>query len=151
MEASEVDLKVDLGGLAMRTPVATASGTFGYGPEYVGAIDYSRLGAVTAKGVRLGPWPGNPMPRHVEVLGGLVNAIGLQGPGVDAFLAHYVTHYVRTVGSACGAENVPPLIVNIWGGSIDEYAEVAKRLDAAAAACHDRSRKDGTAFPAVRD
>ena len=86
MEASEVDLKVDLGGLAMRTPVATASGTFGYGPEYVGAIDYSRLGAVTAKGVRLGPWPGNPMPRHVEVLGGLVNAIGLQGPGVDAFL-----------------------------------------------------------------
>ncbi len=134
MEASEVVLKVDLGGLAMRTPVATASGTFGYGPEYVGAIDYSRLGAVTAKGVRLGPWPGNPMPRHVEVLGGLVNAIGLQGPGVDAFLAHYVTHYVRTVGSACGAENVPPLIVNIWGGSIDEYAEVAKRLDAAAAA-----------------
>ena len=107
MEASEVDLKVDLGGLAMRTPVATASGTFGYGLEYVGAIDYLRLGAVTAKGVRLGPWPGNPMPRHVEVLGGLVNAIGLQGPGVDAFLAHYVTQYVRTVGSACGAENVP--------------------------------------------
>ena len=54
-----VDLSVDLGGLKMRTPVATASGTFGYGLEYVGALDYAKLGAVTAKGVRLDPWPGN--------------------------------------------------------------------------------------------
>ena len=129
-----VDLKVNLGGLEMRTPVATASGTFGYGPEYVGALDYTKLGAVTAKGVRLEPWDGNPMPRHCEVFGGLVNAIGLQGPGVDAFVAHYVPHYVRTVGTAHGADNIPPMIVNIWGGSIEEYAEVAKRLTDAKAA-----------------
>lgn len=112
----------------MRTPVTTASGTFGYGSEYIGALDYSKLGAVTAKGVRLEPWPGNPMPRHAEVPGGLVNAIGLQGPGVEAFAGGYVPHYVETVSEAAGAENVPPLIVNIWGGSIDEYAAVAARL-----------------------
>lgn len=123
-----VDLSVDLGGLRMRTPVATASGTFGYGSEYVGALDYAKLGAVTAKGVRLDPWPGNPMPRHVEVPGGLVNAIGLQGPGVASFADHIVPHYAKTVGAAVGAENVPPLIVNIWGGSIAEYGEVARRL-----------------------
>ena len=116
-----VDLAVDLGGLKMRTPVTTASGTFGYGTEYVGATDYAKLGAVTVKGVRRDPWPGNPLPRHVEVFGGLVNAIGLQGPGVEAFASHYVKHYVRTVGP-----EAPPLIVNIWGGSVEEYAEVAE-------------------------
>ena len=118
-----VDLTVSLGGLRMRTPVTTASGTFGYGTEYVGALNYAKLGAVTVKGVRRDPWPGNPMPRHAEVFGGLVNAIGLQGPGVEAFATHYVNHYVRTVGT-----NAPPLIVNIWGGSVEEYAEVAARL-----------------------
>ncbi len=123
-----VDLSVDLGGLKMRTPVATASGTFGYGSEYVGALDYAKLGAVTAKGVRLDPWPGNPMPRHVEVPGGLVNAIGLQGPGVAAFADYIVPHYAQTVGAVVGAANVPPLIVNIWGGTVEEYAEVARRL-----------------------
>ena len=126
-----MDLEVNLGGLKMRTPVTTASGTFGYGTEYVGALDYSKLGAVTAKGVRLDPWPGNPMPRHVEVFGGMVNAIGLQGPGVAAFVEHYVPHYVETVGAETGADGVPPMIVNIWGGSVEEYAEVAKRLTAA--------------------
>ncbi len=123
-----VDLSVDLGGLEMRTPVATASGTFGYGTEYIGALDYTKLGAVTVKGVRRDPWPGNPMPRHVEVFGGLVNAIGLQGPGVEAFAGHYVKHYARTAGP-----DAPPLIVNIWGGSVDEYAEVAARLTQAGA------------------
>jgi dihydroorotate dehydrogenase (NAD+) catalytic subunit len=118
-----VDLSVDLGGLKMRTPVTTASGTFGYGTEYVGLVDYAKLGAVTVKGVRRDPWPGNPMPRHVEVPGGLVNAIGLQGPGVEAFAATYIPHYARTVGA-----DAPPLIVNIWGGSVEEYAEVAARL-----------------------
>ena len=117
-----VDLSVNLGGLKMRTPVTTASGTFGYGTEYAGALDYAKLGAVTVKGIRLDPWPGNPMPRHCEVFGGLVNAIGLQGPGIDAFVDHYIPHYVETVGADL------PMIVNIWGGSVEEYAEVAKRL-----------------------
>ncbi len=126
-----VDLNVDLGGLKMRTPVTTASGTFGYGTEYAGATDYSKLGAVTVKGVRRDPWPGNPLPRHVEVFGGLVNAIGLQGPGVEAFVSHYVKHYVKTVADAQG--RVPPMIVNIWGGSVEEYAEVAALLTQAGA------------------
>ena len=106
----------------MRTPVTTASGTFGYGTEYAEALDYSKLGAATVKGIRLDPWPGNGMPRHAEVLGGLVNAIGLQGPGVADFIAYHVPHYIDTVGRDL------PMIVNIWGGSIDEYAEVARRL-----------------------
>ena len=122
-----VDTSIDLGGLNMATPVATASGTFGYGFEYLGALDYSKLGAVTAKGIRLEPWPGNAMPRHSEVPGGLVNAIGLQGTGIDHFLDITVPHYVAQV------KNAPPMIVNIWGGSVEEYAEVARRLTEAAA------------------
>ena len=134
-----IDMTVDLGGLKMRTPVTTASGTFGYGTEYVGAVDYAKLGAVTVKGIRRDPWPGNPLPRHVEVFGGLVNAIGLQGPGVEAFVSHYVKHYVKTVAAEMAALHadaincVPPLIVNIWGGSVEEYAEVAARLTQAGA------------------
>ena len=116
----------------MSTPVTTASGTFGYGTEYVDLLDYSKLGAVTVKGVRMDPWPGNAMPRHCEVPGGMVNAIGLQGPGVDPFVSHYVKHYADTVKASFGrrgiSAEVPPMIVNIWGGSVEEYAEVAKRL-----------------------
>lgn len=115
-----VNMKVNLGGLEMATPLTTASGTFGYGTEYLGAVDYSKLGAVTAKGIRVEPWPGNPMPRHCEVPGGLVNAIGLQGTGIEHFLSITVPWYRENV--------VVPLIANIWGGSIDEYAEVARRL-----------------------
>ena len=122
-----VDTKVNLGGLEMATPVATASGTFGYGFEYEGALDFSSLGAVTAKGIRLDPWPGNAMPRHVEVPGGLVNAIGLQGTGIGHFLDVTVPHYMERIPDA------PPMIVNIWGGSVDEYAEVARRLTEASA------------------
>jgi len=110
----------------MSTPVATASGTFGYGFEYVGAVDFSKLGAVTAKGIRLDPWPGNAMPRHCEVFGGLVNAIGLQGTGIGHFLDITVPHYMEAVKDA------PPMIVNIWGGSVEEYAEVARLLTEAA-------------------
>jgi len=115
-----IDTSVNLGGLEMATPVATASGTFGYGTEYIGAVDYSKLGAVTAKGIRVEPWPGNPMPRHAEVPGGLVNAIGLQGSGVDHFLKFTVPWYAQNVKV--------PMIVNIWGGSVEEYAEVARRV-----------------------
>ena len=115
-----VKTQVNLGDLELPTPVVTASGTFGYGFEYLGAVDYSKLGAVTAKGIRLEPWPGNEMPRHCEVPGGLVNAIGLQGTGIKHFLDITVPWY---------RENVKvPLIANIWGGSVDEYAEVAKRM-----------------------
>ena len=116
-----VNMKVNLGGLEMATPITTASGTFGYGTEYLGAVDYTKLGAVTAKGIRLEPWPGNPMPRHCEVPGGLVNAIGLQGTGIDHFLSITVPWYREQVGGI-------PLIANIWGGSVDEYAEVARRM-----------------------
>ena len=135
------DLKVDLGGLKMSTPVTTASGTFGYGTEYADLLDYSKLGAVTVKGVRMDPWPGNAMPRHCEVPGGMVNAIGLQGPGVDPFIGHYIKHYRDTVKASLERRGsnaeVPPIIVNIWGGSIEEYAEVAKRLSDCAFATGD--------------
>ncbi len=121
-----VKLNVNLGGLEMSTPVTTASGTFGYGTEYMGCLDYSKLGAVTVKGVRLDPWNGNEMPRHAEVYGGLVNAIGLQGPGIDAFVKYYIPQYLKSFDGM--QTKAPPMIVNIWGGSIDEYAQVAERL-----------------------
>ena len=115
-----IDTKVNLGGLELATPVVMASGTFGYGFEYLGAVDYAKIGAVTAKGIRIEPWPGNEMPRHCEVPGGLVNAIGLQGTGIAQFLDVTVPWY---------RENVKvPLIANIWGGSVEEYAEVARRM-----------------------
>lgn len=131
-----IDLSIDLGGLRMATPVTTASGTFGYGTEYADYLDYTKLGAVTVKGVRRDPWPGNGMPRHCEVPGGLVNAIGLQGPGVEAFIANYIPHYKMMAAKSVAragvrADVIPPLIVNIWGGSIEEYAEVAARISEA--------------------
>ena len=128
-----IDTKVNLGGLEMATPLTTASGTFGYGSEYAGLVDYKKLGAVTAKGIRIDKWPGNPMPRHYEVPGGLVNAIGLQGTGIDHFLGITVPWYAESISEASGAK-APPMIVNIWGGSVDEYAEVARRLSEYAAA-----------------
>ena len=115
----------------MATPVTTASGTFGYGTEYADLLDYTKLGAVTVKGIRRDPWPGNGMPRHCEVPGGLVNAIGLQGPGIAAFLENYIPHYQMMAEKSVargGGSGIPPLIVNIWGGSVEEYAEVAARL-----------------------
>ena len=115
----------------MATPVTTASGTFGYGTEYADLLDYTKLGAVTVKGIRRDPWPGNGMPRHCEVPGGLVNAIGLQGPGIASFLENYIPHYKMMAEKSVargGGRDVPPLIVNIWGGSVEEYAEVAARL-----------------------
>jgi len=112
-------LAVNVGGLAMRNPVTVASGTFGYGVEYADWIDVRRLGAITVKGIRLDPWPGNPLPRHVEVPGGMLNAIGLQGPGVAGFIEQYLPR-LREFGV--------PVIVNIWGTTLDEYAEVAARL-----------------------
>lgn len=116
-----IDTSVDLGGLKMSTFLATASGTFGYGFEYVGVVDYSKLGAVTAKGIRMEPWPGNAMPRHSEVFGGLVNAIGLQGTGVEHFLQYTVPWYRQQAKGVA-------LIANIWGDSVEGYAEVAAAM-----------------------
>lgn len=113
-------MAVNLGGIAMKNPITVASGTFGYGQEYAKLFDIGRLGAVTVKGIRTCPWPGNPLPRHTEVPGGMINAIGLQGPGVEAFIRDDMPFLVE--------RNVPT-IVNIWGTTADEYAEVAARLD----------------------
>ena len=115
----KIDMAVNLGGIQMKNPVTVASGTFGYGQEYAGLLDVTRLGAITVKGIRLREWPGNPLPRHVEVPGGLLNAIGLQGPGVDGFVRDYMP-FLRETGV--------PVIVNIWGTDEGEYAEVARRL-----------------------
>ena len=121
-----VDMKVNLGGLELSSPVVTASGTFGYGFEYRGAVDYKKIGAVTAKGICLEPWPGNAMPRHCEVPGGMVNAIGLQGTGVAQFLDVTVPFFDQVVRREEGAD--VKLVANIWGRSVDEYAEVARRM-----------------------
>ncbi|MBR0198204.1 MAG: dihydroorotate dehydrogenase [Kiritimatiellae bacterium] len=136
MAMMAIDERTNLGGLEMATPLATASGTFGYGTEYLGAVDYSSLGAITVKGIRLCEWPGNNMPRHVEVPGGMVNAIGLQGPGIEKFLSHYLKQYSEKVS--------PKMIVNIWGGEIAEYAEVARRIDEAA-----KTTKEGAVIGAI--
>jgi dihydroorotate dehydrogenase (NAD+) catalytic subunit len=114
------DLTVSIGSLTMRNPVTVASGTFGYGPEYADLVDLSELGAITVKGISLQPTAGNPPPRTVETPSGLINAIGLQNPGVDGF--------VRTYMPFLRAWDVP-VIVNIWGRTLEEYVEVARRFD----------------------
>ncbi len=117
------DLITKLGEITLKNPVMTASGTFGYGYEYHHYFDIARLGAVVVKGIRMEPSPGNPTPRVAEVSGGMLNAIGLQGPGVDTFLhgEHYLP-FLHQIGAT--------VIVNIWGKTIEEYGEVASRLDA---------------------
>ncbi|HOJ33214.1 MAG TPA: dihydroorotate dehydrogenase [Candidatus Hydrogenedentes bacterium] len=118
-------LEVCVGGLRMKNPVTTASGTFGYGQEYDRYFDVSCLGAVTTKSITLQPRPGNKPPRLVETPAGLLNAIGLQNVGLDAYLAEKVP-FLR-------AKQVP-IIANIYGKSADEYAELARRLEEAGAA-----------------
>jgi dihydroorotate dehydrogenase (NAD+) catalytic subunit len=115
------NMAVEIGGIRMKNPVTVASGTFGYGPEYADVVDLNTLGAIVVKGISLEPWAGNDTPRHIEVPGGLINAIGLQNPGVDGFLTKYLPFL---------AQYDLPVIVNIWGKSIDAYVEVAKRFDA---------------------
>ena len=117
------DLTVNLAGIALRNPVVTASGTFGYGKEYADLVPVDRLGAITVKGISPRPAKGNATPRTVEVFGGMLNAIGLQNPGVDSFLhdADYLP-YLRTVDTH--------VFVNIWGVTVEDYVEVARRLDA---------------------
>ena len=119
-DSSSIDMSVDIGGIRMKNPVMVASGTFGYGPEYADLVDLNRLGALVVKGICLQPTRGNPTPRTAEVASGLLNAIGLPGPGVDGFVKSYMP-FLRGF-------NVP-VIVNIWGKTIDEYVEVARRFD----------------------
>jgi dihydroorotate dehydrogenase (NAD+) catalytic subunit len=116
------DLTVDLGKFKLKNPVMTASGTFGYGFEYHDFYDIARLGAVVVKGIAMKPSHGNPTPRVAEVPGGMLNAIGLQGPGVEKFIhGDEYLPFLRETGA--------DVIVNIWGKSIEEYRDVAARLD----------------------
>lgn len=115
-----MNLAVQIGKLQLPNPVLVASGTFGYGIEYAGLVDLNQLGAVVVKGICLEPVKGNPPPRTVEVTSGLLNAIGLQGPGFDGFMAKYWP-FLSTLKA--------PVIINIWGKTVDEYAEIARRFD----------------------
>ncbi len=116
-----MNLSVQIGKLKLQNPVMVASGTFGYGVEYARLIDLNQLGAVVVKGIRLETVRGNPTPRTVEVASGLINAIGLQGPGVDGFIKKYWP-FLKGLKV--------PTIINIWGTTVEEYAEVAQRFDA---------------------
>ncbi len=118
--SDQPDMSVDIAGIRMKNPVMVASGTFGYGPEYADLVDITCLGAIVVKGICLDPWEGNDVPRMVEVRGGLINAIGLQGPGVDSFVETYMP-FLRQFDT--------PVIVNIWGRDKDEYEEVAARFN----------------------
>ena len=115
-----VDLGVDLGFLKLRNPVLTASGTFGYGLEFEPYLDLARLGGIVVKGLYYGPREGNPPPRLVETASGLINAIGLQGVGVEAF-ARKALPKLREIDTA--------VIVNVCGADDDEYARVVEFLD----------------------
>lgn len=115
-----VNLAVNLGGLAMKNPVTTASGTFAAGMEYSDFVDVSALGAVTTKGVSLNGWEGNASPRIAEVPSGMLNSIGLQNPGV-AHLKSEELPWLREQGATT--------IVNVSGHSFDEYVQVIEALD----------------------
>lgn len=117
---TSVNLAVNLGGLAMKNPVTTASGTFAAGMEYSDFVDVSALGAVTTKGVSLNGWEGNASPRIAEVPSGMLNSIGLQNPGV-AHLKNEELPWLREQGSTT--------IVNVSGHSFDEYVQVIEALE----------------------
>lgn len=117
---TSVNLSVNLGGLAMKNPVTTASGTFAAGMEYSNFVDVSALGAVTTKGVSLNGWEGNASPRIAEVPSGMLNSIGLQNPGV-AHLKSEELPWLRKQGATT--------IVNVSGHSFDEYVQVIEALE----------------------
>lgn len=114
-----MNTRVNLAGVLLKNPIMTASGTFGSGQEYSEFVDLNKLGAVVTKGVANVPWPGNPTPRVAEVYGGMLNAIGLQNPGIDVFVQRdipFLTHYDTRI------------IVNVCGKTASDYIEVVKRL-----------------------
>ena len=116
------NINVNLAGIELQTPVLAASGPFGYGHEYRRLLDMSALGGIIVKGISAEPWPGNPPPRLVETAGGMLNSVGLQNPGLAAFLSD---HLPRLQDLQCR------LIVNIVGRTEEEYASVAEGLDGA--------------------
>ena len=118
-----VDLSVRLGRLELRNPVVTASGTFASGREFADFVDLSRLGAIVTKGVSSEPWAGNASPRIAETASGMLNSIGLQNPGVEAFARRDL---VWLAENAAGT----PVIVNVSGHSVDDYVRVIERLEA---------------------
>lgn len=114
------NMKVNIAGVEWNNPVTVASGTFGSGAEYSDFVDLNQIGAVTTKGVANVPWPGNPTPRIAETYGGMINAIGLQNPGIDLFVERdipYLKQYSDT-----------RIIVNVCGKSTEDYCEVVERL-----------------------
>lgn len=115
-----VSTKVNLAGVELKNPVMTASGTFGSGKEYSEFVDLNRLGAVVTKGVANIPWPGNPTPRIAETYGGMLNAIGLQNPGIDVFVQRDIP-FLQQYDTK--------IIVNVCGKSTEDYCEVVERLN----------------------
>jgi len=114
-----VKMGVDIGGLTLKNPVMTASGTFGYGEEYADYLDLDRLGAIVVKGLSLNPREGNPPSRIIETASGMLNAVGLQNVGVEEFIDKKLP-YLRTIDSA--------IVANIFGESVEEYVKVAQIL-----------------------
>lgn len=115
-----VDLQVSIGNLQLKNPVLTASGTFGYGREFDSLVTLNRLGGIIVKGISLEPRPGNPPPRIIETSCGMLNAIGLENVGVDRFIKEKLPFF----------QNIEsPVIVNILGDSIEEYSQLAERLN----------------------
>ena len=114
-----MNMKVDLCGVTLNNPVMTASGTFGSGAEYSEFVDLNKLGAVVTKGVANVPWPGNPTPRVAEVYGGMLNAVGLQNPGIDVFCERDIP-FLKKYDTK--------IIVNVCGHSTEEYIAVVERL-----------------------
>ena len=114
-----MNLGIDLCGVALKNPVMTASGTFGSGEEYSEFVDLNKLGAVVTKGVANVPWEGNPTPRVAEVYGGMLNAIGLQNPGIDLFIDRDIP-FLKKYDTK--------IIVNVCGHTTEEYIDVVERL-----------------------
>ncbi|UCG04953.1 MAG: dihydroorotate dehydrogenase [Desulfobacterales bacterium] len=117
---STPDLRVSIGDIELQNPVMTASGTFGYAKEFEDLVDLNRLGAIIVKGLSLKPTKGNPPPRTIETPCGMLNAIGLENAGIDAFVEEKLP-FLRTLK--------PPIFVNIYGKQEEEYAELAARID----------------------